>query len=152
MLLPEPGGKKRLTAKAGKTTLSVQKPGGGKAGSLWRLPKKLNHARMNDPRETVAGNAEEWIGVPSGGAEGEGKNSQAKGSDQDGTSESAIAKSDPEAHQRGNRRGCGGNLSGLDGGRKTRGVFLSFFAPRHEKYLTGGTSLSPYMIEFGGTT
>ena len=47
---------------------------------------------MNDPRETVTHRAE-----------GEGKNSQAKGSDQDGTSESAIARSDREAHQRGNR-------------------------------------------------
>ena len=40
--------------------------------------KKANMARMNDPREAACG-----------GAEGEGKNSQAKGSDQDGTSESA---------------------------------------------------------------
>ena len=40
--------------------------------------KKANMARMNDPREAAHG-----------GAEGEGKNSQAKGSDQDGTSESA---------------------------------------------------------------
>ena len=40
--------------------------------------KKVNMARMNDPREAAPC-----------GAEGEGKNSQAKGSDQDGTSESA---------------------------------------------------------------
>ena len=31
------------------------------------------------------------------------------------------------AHQRGNRPDAGGNLSGLDGGRKTSGVFLSIF-------------------------
>ena len=46
---------------------------------------------MNDPRETA-----------SRGAEGEGKNSQAKGSDQDGTSESAMAgNSNPKQHTKG---------------------------------------------------
>ena len=70
--------KKDLTAKAGKTKLNIQKAAPGQGPFLCPLPKKLNHARMNDPREAAYR-----------GAEGEGKNSQAKGSDQDGTSESA---------------------------------------------------------------
>ena len=58
------------------------------------------------------------------GAEGECKNSQAKGSDPDDTSESAGLP----AHQRGNRpRPAVGNLSGQDGGRVTKGVNLSLF-------------------------
>ena len=74
---------------------------------------------MNDPRETACC-----------GAEGEGKNSQAKGSDQDGTSESAMASNfNPKQHTKGASACTGANLSGLDGGRKTRGVFLSLFVP-----------------------
>ena len=61
------------------------------------------------------------------GAEGERKNSQAKGSDHDDTSESAGFP----AHQRGNRAPDGrGNLSGEDGGRMTEGVLLSLFVCR----------------------
>ena len=58
-----------------------KKRGGRLAASCDACTKtgeKANMARMNDPREAAYR-----------GAEGEGKNSQAKGSDQDGTSESA---------------------------------------------------------------
>ena len=62
----------------------------------------------------------------SGGAEGECKNSQAKGSDSDDTSESAgparTPKGQPEAGA-----SAEGNLSGQDGGKKIKGVFLSLF-------------------------
>ena len=58
------------------------------------------------------------------GAEGERKNSQAKGSDLDDTSESAGWP----AHQRGNRQPSGqGNLSGEDGGRRTEGDLPPLF-------------------------
>ena len=110
---------KTLDSKSRKDYTKYTKSGGDQSAKLVAPAQKLNQARMNDPRETVTHRAE-----------GEGKNSQAKGSDQDGTSESAIARSDREAHQRGNQtRRAHGNLSGNDGGRKTRGVFLSFFAP-----------------------
>ena len=83
---------KTLDSKSRKDYTKYTKSGGAQSAKLVAPAQKLNQARMNDPRETVTHRAE-----------GEGKNSQAKGSDQDGTSESAIARSDREAHQRGNR-------------------------------------------------
>ena len=58
------------------------------------------------------------------GAEGECKNSQAKGSDLDDTSESAGI---PHTKGATESRWADGNLSGEDGGRMTEGVLLSLF-------------------------
>ena len=97
---------------------------------------------MNDPRETAAR-----------GAEGERKNSQAKGSDQDGTSESAIAKIGPRMHTKGATDGLAGNLSGYDGGRRTKGVFLSLFMPITRQTTRGrGKTLLNKTDLYGGTT
>ena len=78
MLSPQ----KRLDSKQGRAYTKYTKSRGGDPPLLvppvQKRAKKANMARMNDPREAACG-----------GAEGEGKNSQAKGSDQDGTSESA---------------------------------------------------------------
>ena len=71
---------KTLDSKSRKDYTKYTKSGGDQSAKLVAPAQKLNQARMNDPRETVTHRAE-----------GEGKNSQAKGSDQDGTSESAIA-------------------------------------------------------------
>ena len=73
---------KRLDSEQGRDYTKCTKSGGQDPPLLvppvQKRAKKANMARMNDPRETACG-----------GAEGEGENSQAKGSDQDGTSESA---------------------------------------------------------------
>ena len=73
---------KTLDSKQGRAYTKCTKSSGSDPSLLvppvQKRAKKVNMARMNDPREAAHG-----------GAEGEGKNSQAKGSDQDGTSESA---------------------------------------------------------------
>ena len=80
--------------------------------------EKLNQGRMKDTERDRVDR----------GAEGECKNSQAKGSDPDDTSESAGLP----AHQRGNRKPfqAEGNLSGKDGGKKTKCLFVSFSLSR----------------------
>ncbi len=59
------------------------------------------------------------------GAEGECKNSQAKGSDPDDTSESTLTRYTKGATE--SRCAADGNLSGQDGGRMAAGVNLSLF-------------------------
>lgn len=81
---------------------------------LFRRFGKQNHGRLKDTERDRAGC----------GAEGECKNSQAKGSDPDDTSESTGF---PYTKGATGRRRAKGNLSGRDGGKRIRGIFLSLF-------------------------
>ena len=123
---------KTLDSKQGKDYTKYTKSGGEDPPLLvppvQKRAKKANMTRMNDPRETACG-----------GAEGEGKNSQAKGSDQDGTSESARQRRCTPKGQLILIR----NLSGNDGGRRTKGVFLSLFL-RKNSGIPKETRFRPY--------
>ena len=78
--------------------------------------KKLNHARLNDPREAA-------LAEPKGKA----KTLRQKDRIRTGLRRVRLHRSDRKHTKGATALEQGGNLSGLDGGRKTSGVFLSIF-------------------------
>ena len=118
-----PGAQKRLDSKKGKGYTECTKAAGPPLPLLvpaaQKAAEKANMARMNAPRETAS-------------AEPKGKAKTLRQKDRSRTGLRKVRLQNlTRKHTKGATARQGGNLSGIDGGRKTKGVFLPLFARKN---------------------